>query len=214
MKPAVYVSIAMLGILTSMNVVHAEMYKWTDKNGKTHYTATPPPADAQGKNIEDDIKLSTGKLGNVIPQNTTSAAEPKSDMDKAAEEGKKSEEKHRDFCQQQSAALKQMTANALIKWKDDQGERFLTAEEKTQKMKEMEKNISSMCRPEMFKDSPDRQTSATEKAMDERLSGEKDEGINAASTTGTGSANTASSDAGTGSVAQEGAATKSIPAAN
>lgn len=171
MKQAIYVPVLLMGVLFASTDACAEMYKWTDKNGETHYTATPPPPNAKGKDIEDEIKLSTGKLGN-LPAPASASQEPKDDMDQAREDGKKSEAQHRDFCKQQSSALKQMTANALIKWKDSQGERFLTAEEKTKKMKEIEKNLSSMCKPEMFSNTPDRETSQTEAAFGGRTSQE------------------------------------------
>lgn len=37
----------MLGMLALSAPVHAQMYKWVDKEGKTHYTDSPPPHDAK-----------------------------------------------------------------------------------------------------------------------------------------------------------------------
>ena len=34
----------------------AKIYKWTDANGKTHYTATPPPAKADAKTEEFKVQ--------------------------------------------------------------------------------------------------------------------------------------------------------------
>lgn len=184
MKKAIYVPILLMGVLFASGNSHADMYKWTDKTGETHYTATPPPADAEGKNIEDDIRLSTGKLGNA----PAAVPAPVDEMEQAREAGKKSEDQHRDFCKQQSSALKQMTANSLIKWKDTEGERFLTAEEKFKKIKELEKNLASMCKPEMFSDTPERQTSQTETTFDERDSQEKSGAAASGSPQGSGSA--------------------------
>lgn len=155
---------ALLTVCLAQNVA-AEMYKWTDKDGKTHYTQTPPPANADGKNIADEIRLSTGKLGNTIP--TAPTAPPSDEMEQARQAGEKSEQKHRDFCAQQEAALKQMTANSLIQWKDQGGEaRYLTAEEKAQKMDELQKNIDSMCKPEMFRAKAAKPTSQTKTVQD------------------------------------------------
>lgn len=172
MKKAIFMPVVLLSATFIAHTASAEMYKWTDKSGETHYTQTPPPADAQGKDIEDEIRLSTGKLGNTIPEQANKG-KPEDEMDKAREEGEKSDQKHRDFCAQQADALKQMTANALIKWKDAEGERFLTAEEKASKMQEMEKNINSMCKPEMFsKKDGAAAGSQTEKAVDARYANE------------------------------------------
>lgn len=156
MKKALLIPVILLvtGLTSS---AFAEMYKWIDKNGEVHYTQTPPPADAkQGKDIEKDIRLSTGKLGNTSPATTSTSNEPAKDgMAKAREDGKKSEIDHRDYCKQQAGVLKQLTANALVKWKDDKGERILTAEEKSAKMQDIEKNIKSLCMPEMFNKTAD-----------------------------------------------------------
>ena len=168
MKKAIFMPVVLLvSVFFTLNA-SAEMYKWTDKRGEVHYTQTPPPPDAKGKDIEEDIRLSTGKLGNNIPAQADKNA-TKDDKEKAREAGEKSDKKHRDFCAQQEAALKQMTENALIKWKDEKGERFLTAEEKTGKMKDMQNNIDSMCKPEMFNKTAEKPTSQTEKTLDARL---------------------------------------------
>lgn len=150
---------ALLTVCLAQNVA-AEMYKWTDKHGKTHYTQTPPPADATGKNIADEIRLSTGKLGNSIP--TAPAVPPSDEMEQARQAGEKSEQQHREFCAEQANTLKQLAAHSLIQWQEQNGEtRYLTAEEKTQKMKEIQKNIDSMCKPEMFRAKAANPTSST-----------------------------------------------------
>jgi len=41
----------------------ADIYKWTDKEGKTHYSATPPKdPQAKAEDIEDKIKANIGKV--------------------------------------------------------------------------------------------------------------------------------------------------------
>ncbi|WP_038141650.1 DUF4124 domain-containing protein [Thiothrix lacustris] len=213
MHKAILTPAVVLVILFIAPNVSAEMYKWTDARGETHYTQTPPPPDAKGKNIEDDIRLSTGKLGNTLPEQASKAT-GKDDMEQARKAGEKSDQKHRDFCAQQEAALKQMTANALIKWKDDKGERFLTAEDKITKMKEMQSNIDSMCKPEMFSSKDKTPTSQTEKAVDARHSTEQGKTVERSSGSSTphgseGSTANTSSTAGAAA-----SATAMLPAAN
>ena len=210
MKKAILMPVVVLAITCIAPSVSAEMYKWTDKQGETHYTQTPPPPDAKGKDIEDDIRLSTGKLGNTLPQQATKET-AKDDMEQARKAGEKSDQKHRDFCAQQDAALKQMTANALIKWKDSAGERFLTAEEKTSKMKEMQTNINSMCNPDMFSKKDGTPTSQTEKAVDARHSGEQSKALErSTSSQGSNQSNTATGTAGAATTS----ATAMLPAAD
>jgi hypothetical protein len=158
MKKAIYMPILLISALFLINSAHAEMYKWTDKNGTTQYTQTPPPADAKvkGKDIEAEIKRSAGLANNpsAAPTNTKASPTDKTPPANKPAEGssdlKKSEQQHHSFCDQQTEALQQLNNNALIKWKDGEKEHFLTAEEKTTKIKEISNNLASMCRPEMF----------------------------------------------------------------
>jgi glutaredoxin len=39
---------AAIGLLVCSLAVHAQMYRWTDEQGSTHYTDTPPPPSAKG----------------------------------------------------------------------------------------------------------------------------------------------------------------------
>ena len=39
--------IAVIAVLTLGTDACGEMFKWVDKDGKTHYTDTPPPPDAK-----------------------------------------------------------------------------------------------------------------------------------------------------------------------
>lgn len=152
MKKAIYMPIAALSALFFINSVHAEMYKWTDQQGETHYTQTPPPPDAKGKDIEADIKLSSGSA-TPAPVATAPAAtdKPAEAAPAAGDASSNTEAQHHTFCDQQAAALKQLTNNSLVKWKDQQGEKFLTDADKQAKIKELENNLKTMCSPAMFK---------------------------------------------------------------
>lgn len=149
MKPARYLPFIVLSGLLIMSTTQAEMYKWTDKNGEIHYTQTPPPADIKGKSMDNDVKLSTGKLGNVIP--TSSTPDTKKETPEAA--GKRSTEQHKAFCDDQKRIIEDLTTKSLIKWKDNPNDKegyFLTAEQKAQKKQKVQKNIDQMCSPAMF----------------------------------------------------------------
>jgi hypothetical protein len=152
MKKATYMPILLVGALSLINFAHAEMYKWTDKSGETHYTETPPPADTKGKDIEADIKLSSGTPSSA---GSTAKTEEKESDKKAepaepSEAAKKSEEEHRQFCTHQQDALKLLSENSLVNWKDEKGTHVLTAAEKAIKTQEINKNLATLCTPEMF----------------------------------------------------------------
>ncbi|HZR67493.1 MAG TPA: glutaredoxin family protein [Burkholderiales bacterium] len=40
--------VLLAGIVLAVSSAHAQMYRWVDKDGGTHYTQTPPPPDARG----------------------------------------------------------------------------------------------------------------------------------------------------------------------
>lgn len=150
MKKVIFLPVLLMVTPFAVGTVQAEMYKWTDQNGKTHYTQTPPPADAKGKDIESDIKLA---IGNAKPAPESapvkqSEAEEKPETD--AEAAKRSEQEHRNYCDQQRDAIKKLETNSLVKLKDENGERFLTADERKQKAEEIRKNLELMCSPAMF----------------------------------------------------------------
>ena len=81
-------------VLLGTQVTHADIYKWTDKDGKVHYSATPPKEPQKNvEDIEDEIKANIGKV-----QPSTSYQAPAATTEKAAENTSKksSEQKTKD----------------------------------------------------------------------------------------------------------------------
>lgn len=155
-KEMLYMPALLMGALLFHNA-SAEMYKWTDKNGETHYTQTPPPPETKGEDIEADISLSTGKASsNTAKPDETVKPEEKTEPEKVEdkktdkEKAKASEKEHRDFCNNQKDALQQLNTNSLVKWRDEKGEHFLSADEKAEKIKQLNNNIDTMCGANMF----------------------------------------------------------------
>lgn len=68
------------------STVQAEIYKWTDSDGKTHYSATPPQdSSAKAEQIGEKIKFNVGKVksseekDDEPEQTATPAAEEEAD---------------------------------------------------------------------------------------------------------------------------------------
>lgn len=61
--------------------LHAKIYKWTDSEGKVHYSATPPKdTKEKAENIEDKIKFNIGKTQpSASPQASESKTEKSGD---------------------------------------------------------------------------------------------------------------------------------------
>ncbi|WP_020559050.1 DUF4124 domain-containing protein [Thiofilum flexile] len=169
MKPVIISLVALLLSHLAVNA-HAEAYKWTDEQGKTHYSQTPPP-NAKAKNMGEELQLYSSK--NKTPPPAADKKEPvvpekdlpeiPKDLAEAKAQGEDSKKKVETFCAEQEQALKQMLANALIRWKDEQGERLLSAEERDAKIKEAEKTLSTVCAPEILGKDKD---SATDEKKD------------------------------------------------
>ena len=142
------VSAALTLTLSLSHSVSAEIYKWTDAQGNTHYSQTPSQGQENKatdvKNIATDIEMAAGTL---VGKSDTASAEPaKSDeMKKAEETGKKNMAKHKSNCEKQKSALKQLLANPVIRWKSGEEERILTASERQEKIDEFSSNIKEMC---------------------------------------------------------------------
>jgi len=60
------IKLILLSLCITFSIVqtaHAKIYKWTDDDGKVHYSATPPKnTKTKAENIEDKIKFNIGKV--------------------------------------------------------------------------------------------------------------------------------------------------------
>lgn len=148
LAPFLRVSTALILTLTLSHTASAEIYKWTDAQGNTHYSQTPPQGQenkaADVKNIVTDIEMAAGTL---IGKSAGKAKPARNDDEmKAAEEaGKKNMARHKSNCEKQKSALKQLLANPVIRWKSGEEERILTASERQEKIEEFSSNIKEMC---------------------------------------------------------------------
>jgi len=54
--------LSLFATISLSQAVHAKIYKWTDNEGRVHYSATPPKdTKEKAENIEDKIKFNIGK---------------------------------------------------------------------------------------------------------------------------------------------------------
>lgn len=152
MKPlSLSLRLSVVLLLTlNLTAAQAEIFKWTDAQGNTHYSQTPPQdRDTKAENIQDDIDMAAGTSSSSDEEATQKAAK-KDEMADARKAGAKNKVKHKTFCKQQKAALKQLLANPVIRWKSDKEERILTAKEREGKISEFEKNIKDMCNADVL----------------------------------------------------------------
>lgn len=152
LKTALYSLTAMFTLLFGTGL-HAEIYKWTDANGQTHYSATPPTQRVKVKNIEDDIRMSMGKYDpsraqkNSADQAATEETEPKADESTARKDKKEAPTKELiSFCKTQRSNLDLLKNNQNIVWEQFGKKSKLTQAQRKDKIKRIKSTISEECK--------------------------------------------------------------------
>ncbi len=76
---------ALLLALTQMAAEAAQMYRWTDKDGRVHFTDTPPPPDAkETKTVTAADSAATTRAGDAAFSGNETAAERTARLQRAA----------------------------------------------------------------------------------------------------------------------------------
>lgn len=130
---------------------HAEIYKWTDADGNTHYSQTPPEDNkTKAENIGDEIDMAAGTASSQPAEAVTKDTAADDEMTAAKKKGEENAVKHNSFCEQQKAALKQLLSNPVVRWKSKDEEKILSAKERAGKIAEFEKNIKQLCNADVL----------------------------------------------------------------
>jgi len=137
----------------------AETYKWTDAEGKVHYSDQPPPANAKRESTINPRKPSKPPAA----EKGATAAKPKTYMEQeaafkkrqvetaereAAEKKKADEEATRKRnCEQAQAELKMLQAGGRLTRAGSQGEReYLSDAQVAQETERTKKTVESWCK--------------------------------------------------------------------
>lgn len=133
-------------VATSLtNFASAEIYKWTDAQGNTHYTQTPPQGQNNTNNSIENIQSSIEALAGKL------ISEPETDStlsgggNSSQFTGNENTPERQAFCNQQRAALKLVTSTEGVGWKSGKGKYNLSPAELTAKINEFTTNIQEMC---------------------------------------------------------------------
>jgi hypothetical protein len=138
--------------------VHAQVYKWVDKDGKTQYSDQPPPPGA----TKTDAQKVTSVVTTVSSGSTTSAAgktlqERAKDSEKArtdgAEKQKKDDEaakvaqQNQEACNSAKASLKTLQAGGRITTTGADGEKTLMDDDQIQQeVAKAQKAVADACK--------------------------------------------------------------------
>jgi hypothetical protein len=131
-------------LITGIPIAQAaqDYYKWTDENGVTHYSARKPHNQAA-----EVISIKTGQRVAIPAANQTNTASGTS-RGAASQPPAGSDEslKDRERCQTAQDNLETMRTNARVRMREENGEiRYLSEEEKAQKVQEFEKAMAESC---------------------------------------------------------------------
>lgn len=143
----------------------AETYKWTDADGKTHYSDQPPPASVKEPVTINPRKTSAPKTSTspAAGEKGAKAAKPKTYVEQEAEfrkrkveaaereaaEKKKADEaaEKKQNCEQARGQLRTLQAGGRMTRINAKGEReFMTDAETAQETERGKKNVDSWCK--------------------------------------------------------------------
>lgn len=144
MRPLLLCSALLLAIGP---VSAAQVYKWVDDKGVTHFDAQPPvgveassvntKVNQPKKAIPDQVAPSSSKEPNEAQQK---AIDAKVKQDVAAQEAERQR-----FCEMQRSNLSQLMNNPRIRIEENGQTRRLTEEERQQRINEAKKGIAENC---------------------------------------------------------------------
>ncbi|MCW8911254.1 MAG: DUF4124 domain-containing protein [Gammaproteobacteria bacterium] len=138
-------------IALSPVTAYTGVYKWTDQDGKTHYSQTRPSSDIQYENLRihgrapqstepDDPK---GKAGDAKTEKKPDTKDKKP----AKKENKALSKESKAACQAARKNLAQMQASGRIRQKDAKGNiSYLSEKQKQEAMKKEQKIIANNCK--------------------------------------------------------------------
>lgn len=156
-------------IFSSPMIGHSTIYKWTDENGKVHYTQRPAPDGKNAKDIEKEIRFAADlptsgttykpdkpkKSKYKNPEAKESKPSPKDDNTPAKQENDKAYEEYQkklaDYCKKQNDNLTALKSDSPIAWEDNGQTKLLSDEDRSQKVSDIQTSLKENCTPEKLK---------------------------------------------------------------
>ena len=128
----------------------AEMYKWVDEEGVTHYTERPPPGDVEATTIKPPPRVDTGRALSEYEQQQQKLNELREGRQKSAEERKREEEIaaiQKSNCDLARDKLEKASGSTRLYGTDAQGNRVRLGEEERQaRIAAAQKDIAEFCK--------------------------------------------------------------------
>jgi Domain of unknown function (DUF4124) len=152
-------SIKMCELTTKINIILimlivspvsvAEMYKWVDENGETHYSQNPPVEDVQVETIAPPPRVNSEDANQSLSK-TKEKADSLREERLTAKENKEKEKMEaqqlKEQCQQLKQRLTSLQVRPRANKKDENGNLVrMTEEERQSDIEKTEKDIKDKC---------------------------------------------------------------------
>ncbi len=137
-SPTILSLILTLSLLT-ISTAEAKIYQWKDAAGITHYSATPPKPTEKISDLKDDLRITDNKA--VAYKGNENKHSTKSSKQKMRSE----KTRKRNFCDGQRRNLALLKRNLKVKWIENGKSTELNAEQRQDKLRELENSISNDC---------------------------------------------------------------------
>ncbi|KRW58645.1 DUF4124 domain-containing protein [Pseudomonas sp. TTU2014-080ASC] len=147
MRRMIVVSSLLLSLSTS--VMAAQVYKWVDAQGVTHFGAQPPQGQ-QATSI--NVSVPQPKQAHATPQTTPAANESNVDADQAAIDKKvkaevaANEAERKQYCQDARVNLSQLENNPRLRIEIDGVVTRIDEDERQKRISDLRKSISENCK--------------------------------------------------------------------
>ncbi|WP_410211583.1 DUF4124 domain-containing protein [Aquirhabdus sp.] len=155
MKKWILTLTPVITLIMSVGMSYAQpFYKWTDEQGSTHYTQTPPPQKQVKKldvntHVPTDSASEIKKLSALSSANQKAVAADEKAAAKSKEEAAADAERRRknsDACVQLKASLTQLQSGQRLRTYGADGERvYLTEEDKASRIQQQTTQIQNDC---------------------------------------------------------------------
>ena len=134
-------------MLASMGSLQAaQVYKWVDANGVTHFDAKPPAGQAATPIDTHAPPPASPPKGKAGDDDVDNDPEQKAVDARVREQVAEQEEKTREFCDQARTNLAQLNNNPRVRQEVDGELRRLTEQERQAKISETRQAIADQCR--------------------------------------------------------------------
>lgn len=139
----------LLATASFSQTLSAEIYKWTDKEGKVHYSSTPPKEDPKkAQEIGDKIKANIGKVQPATNYKATVATDKDETDKKKADDPYKNDRSpaRLSYCNTLKGNITTLENSKNVKELAEGKQSILSGEQKTERLAKLKSSLEKNCK--------------------------------------------------------------------